>query len=204
MGRKLKIILWAVLAGLSLTTGCRPEGIIPPEDMVTLFSEFYLADAYIETANDHSSEIVRHIDSLRVYLPLIEQQGYTKETFRASVEYYLHRPDELDGIFDQVHARLEEQRAAAEKAEQEALIRAEIEEEVEEEAGEEAGTETKEAVREGVEPEIEKDERPKFREPAGPAEPRAPAVDSQTGPARKNIRKKVTRKDLKRLEEELK
>ena len=178
--------------------------------MVTLFSEFYEADACIETAGDRTSEISRQVDSLRVYQPILAHHGYTREDFRTSLEYYLRRPDDLSSIFDKVHARMvrnaeeAERQAAALKAEEEVDVEVDVEEGLE-------GVEKEDMEPEVSEPDavdtVRVADTVKVLEPVRPADevkPIEPAVDSQPAPEQKSLRKKVTRKDLKRLEEELK
>ena len=214
----LKKIIWAGGLCLVLLTGCRPEGIIPPDDMVNLFTEFYEADACIETLGYGNYEITKHVDSLRVYEPIIERYGYTKEMFRESLTYYLRKPDEIIPIFDRVYDRLSKRSDDAEK------VMARLEAEEAEEAEKIVEGRDKEDVDlepdelEEVEPapavEIKKDEVPvrvedtvkpvRQVEPIRPAEPVKPAVDTSAAPGKKPIRKKLTKKDLKRLEEELK
>ena len=213
----LKKVIWAGVLCLVLLSGCRPEGIIPPDDMVNLFTEFYEADACIETAGNRSSEVVRHIDSLRVYEPIIERYGYTRDAFLESLTYYLRKPDEITSIYDQVYERLKKRSEETE----ERVARLEAEEaEKNVEGKDKEDVEAEEEELEVTEPEVTEPEpvldvrdttgpkKPMRLEdtvkPVLPAEPVAPAVDTLAAPEKKPIRKKLTKKDLKRLEEGLK
>ena len=201
----LKKIIWAGGLCLVLLTGCRPEGIISPDDMVNLFTEFYEADACIETLGYGNYEITKHVDSLRVYEPIIERYGYTKEMFRESLTYYLRKPDEIISIYDRVYDRLSKRSDDAEKV----MARLEAEE------AEEAEKIVEGRDKEDVEVELEPDE-PEEVEPEPVVEIKVdevpvqvedtvkPAVETPAAPEKKPIRKKLTKKDLKRLEEELK
>lgn len=107
MFRMVKKLLFCCLCTLILLLpGCQPEGIIPPEEMEKLFADFYRADATIELLNETSTPV--ELDSMRVYLPIVEASGYTKDVFRTSLDYYLHHPDRLSKIFTHVKTRLEQ------------------------------------------------------------------------------------------------
>ena len=176
-----KSLLACLLSLFLLLPGCRPEGVIPPEDMESLLADFYMADATIETVNEVLEPV--RVDSLRVYLPIVESYGYTKDVFRSSLDYYLHHPDKLAKIYGKVRTRLESEASRPARA---------VTEEEEEETDENGRT-VKPAVEEGTEPAIEREEDAKAEQPADkPAKPQ------------KKSRKKVNKADLKRLEEELK
>lgn len=217
----LKKVFWSTALCLMILSGCRPEGIIPPDEMVDMLTAFYEADAVIETVGSATSEITRHTDSLRVYGPIIERYGYTAETFRESLTWYLRKPDEIISIYDKVLARVTKSSDEAEKA----MARLAAEEAEEAEEAEKAEKIVEGKDKEDLEIEVEEAE-PKPVKPDGPiadtvkpvkpveitkpveiakpAEPARPAVDTPSVPERKTLRKKVTKKDLKRLEEGLK
>ena len=194
-----KWLFSGLLCLLLLPSGCQPEGIIPPRDMETLFAEFYLTDACVETMNSVSGSPTFRPDSLRVYQPLIEKHGFTEDEFRASLAYYLHHPSDMVKIFKHVRVRLEQEadrpvdRMDTEEVELDA-----VEQEEQEEENLNEQKQPKGIVKEGVEPEIEK-------------EPDAlPEVKLDKKPERKPDpkpslkRKRMTKEDLKRLEEGLK
>ena len=176
MGKELKkAIILVGIAWALLLTGCKEEeGIIPPAEMSALFAEFYLADAGVEKAQEDGSKEMRYVDSLRVYEPILEAHGYSKEAFRTSLNHYLHDPAKLTKIFQRTCTQLE------------ALADQEVGQLDMEDAGEvdEPSGLPGPALMEGTEPEAEK-----------PVE--------KTRPQRK-MRKKMTRDELKQLEEELK
>ena len=205
MNRILKLFPTFLLFGIVLvSSGCQPEGIIPRDDMVVLLSEFYKADACIDAANASYTR-AQGLDSLRVYQPIVEQYGYTKEIFRSSVEYYLHHPDDLNKIFKKVTARLKKESVKMSDAYADDGRIQEEQEDVLDEPGD-APEEVMEiielkdeedeiVIREGVEPEIEKPDELKLDKPAPQEERKAP---------KKPTRKKITKKDMKRLEEAMK
>ena len=169
-----------LLAGLTvlllLPAGCRQKDIIPSRDMEILFAEFYLADACIETANGSRTENYLSPDSMHVYRPILEKHGYTDTMFQQSLDYYLHHPKDLTAIFKKVRVRLEK----------EADRPLDLADDTEEVVSEEEVTEEEAEVREGSEPAIEKEE-------------------PGSKPVRKESRRKrMSKDDLKRLEEELK
>jgi hypothetical protein len=201
MNLKLKKWFLAGLLGLLLLpVGCRPDGVIPSKDMESLLAEFYLADACIETMNAAGSDSRITPDSLRVYLPILVQHGYTDTMFQLSLAYYLHRPKELVSIYKHVRARLE-------KAADEPLPLFDDSDQIVTEEDVAAPEETS-AVQEGAEPPIEKvkdtvvTEKPDTKPEVKPSLEDRPA--SLPPPKKKSNRKRMTQNDLKRLEEELK
>lgn len=89
-----------------LSSGCKPEGIIPPDEMASLLASFYQADAYVEMAQE-STHGIDPFDSLRIYRPLLEERGYTDEDFRIALDYYLHHPQTLVKICQKTSDQLD-------------------------------------------------------------------------------------------------
>ncbi|MBR6869249.1 MAG: DUF4296 domain-containing protein [Bacteroidales bacterium] len=189
---------WCLAAALllaSLLSGCRPEEVIAPEEMVAIFADFYRTDATVEVINSSTHGSFR-VDSTRMYLPLITKRGYTKDQFMSSLTYYMHRPDDFDDIFKQVSAKLEREMDLAESAANQEYLDTEDRgiEEVEEAP----------VVEEGKEPHIEKEERQKSLAADTVASEKPAAPEKPVKKERQSKRKKISQKDLKRLEEELK
>ena len=189
---------WCLAAALllaSLLSGCRPEEIIAPEEMVAIFADFYRTDATVEVINSSTHGSFR-VDSTRMYLPLITKRGYTKDQFMSSLTYYMHRPDDFDDIFKQVSAKLDREMDLAESAANQEYLDMEDRgiEEVEEAP----------VVEEGKEPHIEKEERQKSLAADTVASEKPAAPEKPVKKERQSKRKKISQKDLKRLEEELK
>ena len=189
---------WCLAAALllaSLLAGCRPEEVIAPEEMVAIFADFYRTDATVEVINSSTHGSFR-VDSTRMYLPLITKRGYTKDQFMSSLTYYMHRPDDFDDIFKQVSAKLDREMDLAESAANQEYLDMEDRgiEEVEEAP----------VVEEGKEPHIEKEERQKSLAADTVASDKPAAPEKPVKKERQSKRKKISQKDLKRLEEELK
>lgn len=189
---------WCLAAALllaSLLSGCRPEEVIAPEEMVAIFADFYRTDATVEVINSSTHGSFR-VDSTRMYLPLITKRGYTKDQFLSSLSYYMHRPDDIDDIFKQVSARLEREMDLAESAANQEYLDTEDRGIVE--------VEEAPVVEEGKEPHIEKEERQKSLAADTVASDKPAAPEKPVKKERQSKRKKISQKDLKRLEEELK
>ena len=190
---------WCLAAALllaSLLSGCRPEEVIAPEEMVAIFADFYRTDATVEVINSSTHGSFR-VDSTRMYLPLITKRGYTKDQFMSSLTYYMHRPDDFDDIFKQVSAKLDREMDLAESAANQEYLDMEDREEVE-------TVEEAPVVEEGKEPHIEKEERQKSLAADTVASDKPAAPEKPVKKERQSKRKKISQKDLKRLEEELK
>lgn len=200
-----KCFLAGLTALLLLPAGCRQSEIIPSRDMETLFAEFYLADACIESANDSHAETYLNPDSLHVYRPILEKYGYTDTVFQQSMSYYLHHPKDLSAIFKRVRIRLE-------KAADQPLDRFGDDAADGVISEEEEVTEEEVELHEGSEPAIEKEpgdvrpaKKPEKIEKADRVEEKKPAPKPEPRPQRKESkRKRMSKDDLKRLEEELK
>ena len=190
MGRITKIILCAAFALSILTaTGCKPEGVIPPKDLSSIFAEFYLADATIEVVQESGSKSMP-FDSFRVYRPILEARGYTDEDFRTSLNYYLHDPKTLMKICTNARDELLKRADMAANARFVDDQDNEEEQELEERTAPEKRI--PQAVQEGAEPEIEKLD----------AAPDTNEKPVRKAPQRKK-RQKMTRQELKQLEKEL-
>lgn len=173
---------------LIFLSGCQPEGIIPPKDMSSLIASFYEADATIDLVQEGAPSRA-NFDSLRVYRPLLEARGYCDEDFRRSLEYYLHEPKKLVKVFTQAHEEL--QKLADNQSA--ALLGAEERGDTMDRDATEREPQVLHELLEGAEPAIEKLDEP---------------TDASTRPERKQPqrrqRKKMTKQELKQLEEELK
>lgn len=187
MRRTAKIIFCSAVF-LSLLAGCQPEGIIPPKDMSSLIASFYEADAAIDLVQEGAPSRT-NFDSLRVYRPLLEARGYSDEDFRRSIDYYLHEPKKLVKVFTQAHDELQklaDRRSAG-------LLEENEEGDTMDRDATERKPQAVHELQEGAEPAIEKLDEP---------------TDASARPERKQPqrrqRKKMTKQELKQLEEELK
>lgn len=178
----MKKIYFLLLVALTLPlTGCgEKEGIIPSSEMSAIIADFYYADSAVEMAQEDGSKEMRYVDSMKVYEPILEAHGFTKDAFRASLSYYLREPKKLNKIYQRAAAQLEA------LAEEKPGVVTTDEEDVTVEEGAEPAIEKEEGtVMEEVTEDVQKDKAPKSR------------------PQRK-MRKKMTKQELKQLEEELK
>lgn len=97
MRRTLFILTLSVIFIVS----CRPKSIISRDDMSDIFYDFYMADKYLEdTQQDELG------DSVKVYIPILNEYGYTYDDYLATMDYYLHKPEELTKIFKEVESEL--------------------------------------------------------------------------------------------------
>lgn len=90
---------------------CRPDGIIGREDMSDIYYDFYMADRYLNATNQNTLG-----DSVHIYIPIIEKHGYTFEEYQQTVNYYLHKPEELTKIFKLTEIKLKDRREYLENA----------------------------------------------------------------------------------------
>gem|GEM_PF-2584308 len=89
-----------ILLAVGLTS-CKPRHLIPVDDMADIYFDFYLADRYLEATDKHELG-----DSVKIYIPIIEDHGYKFEDYQATIGYYLHKPEVLTKIFDKTEKKL--------------------------------------------------------------------------------------------------
>ncbi len=168
-----------------LISGCAGNKTIPEKDMVAIFYDIYLSEGMLESA----PELAKGTDSLSVYAPLIRKHGYDEDQFRAAVNDYLRDPETFHEVMNTVKARLEQ------------TLRKTEETEAEDDAAVEGRMKPATPV-EGVESRedrvmADEDETPSVEEQSldMPDKPHQPQK------VRKN--RKVSKKDIKALEESL-
>jgi len=81
---------------------CADKAPIPPKDMKAIVYELFLVDKYIE----YMPELRIQADTTNVYKPVIEKFGYTVEDFYNSLYFYVRRPDDFSKIVKDVQARM--------------------------------------------------------------------------------------------------
>lgn len=96
------IKLWAALiATLLVASGCKGPKEIPSEDLVKIFHDAFLANAYID----------QHLtgeDSLKVYEPIFERYGYTLDDVQHTIKTFSERKSErLSDLVDRASVMLE-------------------------------------------------------------------------------------------------
>ena len=99
-GQRLRYI--AMLAALLLTVGCDRPREIPDDDLVAIFHDAYLTNAYFGEKN------ITNPDSLYVYEPIFERYGYTVEDVQHSIKTFAERKSAmLSDMVSLVYKRLE-------------------------------------------------------------------------------------------------
>ncbi len=96
------IKLWAtLLATLLVASGCKGPKEIPSEDLVKIFHDAFLANAYID----------QHLtgeDSLKVYESIFERYGYTLDDVQHTIKTFSERKSErLSDLVDRASVMLE-------------------------------------------------------------------------------------------------
>lgn len=86
--RHIIIVLLLSMTFISLH-GCREKGVIEKDDMAQIYAEMLMTDQWINS----NTGVRRIADTSLVYEPILKKYGYTSETYRKSVEYYLQDPD---------------------------------------------------------------------------------------------------------------
>ncbi len=176
MGGK-KFFFPLALALMTVLSGCQDRAPISKKDMASLFAGFYTTDARIDVLREENALPFGGLDSLRVYQPLLDSLGYTNVQFREAMNFYLYHPEDMEDIFDRVHAILQKEYETAELA-----------------ARQEAPE--KKVIDAPAEPEkFERLENPD--KPLKKEKPEKPETE-------RGGRKRMSKKDLKKLEEELK
>ena len=75
MARRVSVALMIC----TLFVGCKPNEDIPEEELVNIFHDAFLANAYL------SRNSISESDSLLIYEPILKKYGYTVEEFREAV-----------------------------------------------------------------------------------------------------------------------
>ena len=103
--------------------GCREKGVIEKDDMAQIYAEMLITDQWINS----NLGVRRVADTSLVYEPILKKYGYTSESYRKSVEYYLQDPDtyaeimtETIKILDAKLAGLNERKQKMEEAKERA------------------------------------------------------------------------------------
>lgn len=89
MSVKRDIIVALIAATtLLLGVGCQEQRVIPDKDLVKIFHDAYLANAYIDESGISD-------DSLYLYEPIFERYGYTVEDMRHTLKTFSERKSAL-------------------------------------------------------------------------------------------------------------
>ncbi len=86
---------------LLLATGCKGPKEIPSDDLVKIFHDAFLANAYLD-------QHLKDKDSLKVYEPIFERYGYTLEDVQHTIKTFSERKSErLSDLVDRASLMLE-------------------------------------------------------------------------------------------------
>ena len=98
--KQIVIYLWAGIM-LLCSIGCQQKRQIPDEDLIRIFHDAYLANAYINENNITE-------DSLYLYEPIFERYGYTVEEMQYTLKTFSRRKSALlSDLMAEVSSQLE-------------------------------------------------------------------------------------------------
>ena len=104
---RMKRTIYILVLALIAVTSCRPDNIIDRDDLTDIFYDFYMADRYVESTDQHDLG-----DSVSIYIPILKKHGYTFDQYQATIDYYLHKPEELTKTFKLAESMLKERKEA--------------------------------------------------------------------------------------------
>lgn len=113
MNFKRYALLLPALLGLlvSCNKSARPEGVLPPTDMVKTLTEIYVAEEKVNRLGLVRDSGEKVFDSLRARI--FRNMSYPDSVFKRSLDYYTDRPKEMQDIYTALvdSLQLREQRA---------------------------------------------------------------------------------------------
>lgn len=103
--KKWGLVLLVVILGCSGEEKA-PKGLIPKEKMADVLTDIHIAEARVSTLS------LRSLDSSIMVFNRLEQQIWKKHAidtsmYRASYNYYVGRPDDLNTIYKIVSQKIE-------------------------------------------------------------------------------------------------
>ena len=104
---RMKRTIYILVLALIAVTSCRPDNIIDRDDLADIFYDFYMVDRYVESTDQHDLG-----DSVSIYIPILKKHGYTFDQYQATIDYYLHKPEELTKTFKLAESMLKERKEA--------------------------------------------------------------------------------------------
>jgi predicted transposase YdaD len=106
------IIHFIFIVGLTLILSCEQEKeIIPRKDMTSILVEVHLMDGSVEISRYEKN--INLPDTLNLYKAVLEDYGYTREQFEASLQYYSKNLRKFDRIYQEVLSRLNQMETEA-------------------------------------------------------------------------------------------
>ena len=107
---KIFHIFPGILACLLLFS-CTKRGIIPANELSRIIGEMYLADQYVEENPQYRIQA----DSAALYESIFGKYGYTTETYRNSLAYYLQKGNSYEKINTRARDMLSERKNELER-----------------------------------------------------------------------------------------
>lgn len=107
----MRSIRWVGIIVFLLVLAChhsqdriKKTEIIPMEQLVPILVEIHLADALLQIPAVRQNYPGR--DSISNYQDILKNNGYSKEIFDRTIEYYENDPDELNDLYEKVVSEL--------------------------------------------------------------------------------------------------
>lgn len=109
--RNIVTRLCVALLACAIVVGCKRGREIPEEDLVNIFHDAFIANAYLAKQGTVSAE-----DSLLIYEPILAKYGYTVAEFRSTLEEIsMRKSSRISKLLTQASERLEEEAAIERK-----------------------------------------------------------------------------------------
>lgn len=110
--KRRTIVLLCAVVTLLASAGCQRQREIPDEDLIKIFHDAYLANAYIGESGINE-------DSLYLYEPIFERYGYTVEDMQHTLKTFSERKSAL---LSDLMVRVSDQLAAESKLESRKIV----------------------------------------------------------------------------------
>jgi hypothetical protein len=101
---RLKYILLITLLVFSFACERKPEGVIDKKQLVPIMVDLHKVHSIVRSQT--FTKIFYTTDSVKIYEPVFEKYGVTREQFEKSIQYYSAFPSEFDLIYEEVIAEL--------------------------------------------------------------------------------------------------
>lgn len=105
----------AILVSVCMLLSCHgnnsvrvPEGVIPPDSMVTVLADIHILQATLQLGyfqNDSASA------SHRAFLDILKKHRVSEEKYNSSIKFYTFHPILLDSIYEKVVNNLSQQKS---------------------------------------------------------------------------------------------
>lgn len=89
-----------------------PDGVMPPEKMQVVLHDVIKADELVSILQFSDSTYNKFSKRTALYDTVFTLHGIKKETFQKSLKFYQSRPDLLNEITNDIHAKIQDTSAA--------------------------------------------------------------------------------------------